>query len=160
MRAWTTAAALAAAACIAAAAVAAESGQVPYPTGYRHWFVDHSTVMLPRHSRESEVGIAQVYANPSALKGLKSGKYADGAVFVIDRYEIVEGDDKILSQGKRKALVVMQRDHRRTETGGWAFEGFVGGDPQKRVVTDGGKACFTCHSPLADNHYLFTHYHP
>ncbi|HXM70668.1 MAG TPA: cytochrome P460 family protein, partial [Thermoanaerobaculia bacterium] len=125
MRAWTTAAALAAAACIAAAAVAAESGQVPYPTGYRHWFVDHSTVMLPRHSRESEVGIAQVYANPSALKGLKSGKYADGAVFVIDRYEIVEGDDKILSQGKRKALVVMQRDHRRTETGGWAFEGFV-----------------------------------
>jgi len=160
MSAWTRYLLLAALLCAAGAAAAADSGQVPFPTGYRHWFVDHSTAILPGHTPENEIGIAQVYANPLALKGLKSGKYADGAVFVIDRFQIVEGDNKVLSQGDRKALVVMLRDHRRTETGGWAFEAFKGGDPKERVVTDGGKFCFTCHAPHADNNYLFTRYHP
>ena len=160
MRRWLTALALAAAAGVAGAALAADSGTVPFPTGYRSWFVDHSTVMLPGHTPEREVGIAQVYANAKALKGLKTGKFADGAVFVIDRFQISEGDNKVLSQGERKALVVMLRDHTRKDTGGWGFEAFVGGDPKQRVVSDGGKACFTCHAPLASNNFLFTHFHP
>ncbi len=149
-------------ACLAGTALAADSGLVRFPTGYRHWYLDHSSATLPGHTPENEVGIANVYANALALKGLESGKYADGSVFVIDRFELVEDSaNKTLTEGARKALVVMQRDQKRhKDTGGWGFEAFIGGDPTKRVVTDGGKFCFTCHAPLAANSYLFTKLHP
>ncbi|MFI4987369.1 MAG: cytochrome P460 family protein [Alphaproteobacteria bacterium] len=148
--------------CLAGTALAADSGLVRFPADYRSWYLDHSSATLAGHTPEGEIGLANVYANASALKGLKSGKYADGAVFVIDRFQFVEDSaNKTLTEGARKALVVMQRDQKRyKDTGGWGFEAFKGGDPKQRVVTDGGAHCFTCHAPLADNNYLFTKLHP
>jgi hypothetical protein len=76
---------------------------------------------------------------------------------VVDRFKYVEAGNHSLTQGERKVVAVMLRDAKRyAETGGWGFQAFKGGDPSQTAVKDGGKACFTCHVPLADNNYLFT----
>ena len=96
-------------------------------------------------------------ANPLAVDGLKSGTFKDGATFVVDRFEYTEGENRTLSQGSRKVVAVMVRNAAQfPETCGWGFAAFKGGDPKAQVVKDGGKACFTCHIPHADNDFLFT----
>ncbi len=142
---------------IMSAIAIAEDGAIAYPDGYRNWFHHHTTVNQPGHTPEGNVGIQHVYANTLAVEGLKSGTYRDGAVFVVDRFQQVEGDNSTINQGMRKVVAVMIRNAARyPETGGWGFEAFKGGDQNARVVKDGGKACFTCHAPLGDNSYLFT----
>ncbi|MGH8728707.1 MAG: cytochrome P460 family protein [Burkholderiales bacterium] len=42
----------------------------------------------------------------------------------------------------------MKDNGRFSDTGGWGFEGFKGGDASQREVAHGGKACFGCHVPL------------
>jgi hypothetical protein len=146
-------------ACIATTPALADqdTSQIALPDGYRTWFHDRSTVNMPGHSPESNIGIQHVYANAAAVDGLKSGTFADGATFVVDRFKYVEGDNHTLVQGDRKVIAVMVRDAQRyAETGGWGFQAFKGGDPNQKVVKDGGKACFVCHIPHADNNYLFT----
>lgn len=160
MRPRTTAFALVSLACFVGTAFAEEAGVTPFPDGYRNWYVDHSTVALQGHTPEDELGIQHVYANPAALKGLETGKFDDGAILVVDRFAYIEDNNKTLSQGDRKVIAVMQRDQQRfKDTGGWGFEAFKGGDPAQRLVTDGGKGCFTCHAPLTDSSFVFTRLH-
>jgi hypothetical protein len=156
----TTTLVLVSLACVSGVALAEQSGPIPFPEGYRNWYVDHSTVALQRHTPEDEVGIQHVYANLPALKGLETGKFDDGAVLVVDRFAYIEDNNKTLSQGDREVIAVMQRDQRRfKDTGGWGFEAFKGGDPAQRLVTDAGKSCFGCHAPHTDNNFLFTRIH-
>jgi hypothetical protein len=137
-------------------AAAQETG-ISFPEGYRNWFHHHTTVNLKGHAPEGNIGIQNVYANPLAVEGLKSGNFKDGATFVVDRFEYTEGENRTLSQGSRKVVAVMVRNAAKfPETGGWGFAAFKGGDAKAQVVKDGGKACFTCHIPHADNDFLFT----
>jgi hypothetical protein len=109
------------------------------------------------HEPEGNVGIQHVYANAEALQGLKTGEFADGATFVVDRFGYKEADNHTITQADRKVVAVMVRDAQRyPETGGWGFQAFKGGDPNQKVVKDGGKACFTCHIPHADNSFVIT----
>lgn len=144
------------AACTGFAAVADDTG-IAFPEGYRSWHHHRSTVNMTGHLPEGNVGIQHVYANVAAMEGLRTGKFADGATFVVDRFSYQDGGNSSLTQGARKVVAVMVRNAAKyPETGGWGFEGFKGGDPAQRVVKDGGKACFTCHAPYADNHFLFS----
>jgi hypothetical protein len=144
--------------CAAGFAVAdQDTSQIALPEGYRSWYHHHSTVNMIGHEPEGNVGIQHVYANPAAVQGLKTGTFADGAIFVVDRFKYTEAGNKSLGQGDRKVVAVMVRDAQRyAETGGWGFQAFKGGDPDQKAVKDGGKACFTCHIPHADNSFLFT----
>jgi hypothetical protein len=109
------------------------------------------------HQPDGNTGLQHVYANAAALEGLKTGRFSDGATFVVDRFKYAEADNHSLTQGDRKVVAVMVRDAQRyAETGGWGFQAFKGGDPSQQAVKDGGKACFVCHIPHADNNYLFT----
>jgi hypothetical protein len=147
------------AACMAAtlALAAQDTSQISLPEGYRTWFHHHSTVNMTGHNPEGNIGIQHVYANAAAVDGLKTGTFADGATFVVDRFKYVEGDNHNLTQSDRKVIAVMVRDAQRyAETGGWGFQAFKGGDPNQKAVKDGGQACFVCHIPHADNNYLFT----
>ena len=59
----------------------ADNNAVPYPEGYRRWFHTKSMLIQPGHALENPFqGIHHIYANPKALKGLKTGNYADGSV--------------------------------------------------------------------------------
>ena len=130
---------------------------IAFPDGYRIWFHHHTTVDLTGHAPEGNVGIQSVYANKLAVEGLKSGTFANGATFVVDRFKYTEDANHSLSQDGRKVVAVMVRDAQRyTETGGWGFQAYKGGDPKMLAVKDGGTACFACHIPHADNNFLFT----
>lgn len=139
------------------ALAAQDTSQIPFPEGYRSWYHHHSTVNLAGHDPAGNVGIQHVYADAAAREGLRSGKFAKGATFVVDRFAYSEDANHALSQGARKVIAVMVKDDGRyPETGGWGFQAFKGGDPNVRAVTDGGIQCFSCHIPLADNDHLFT----
>lgn len=130
---------------------------ISYPEGYRSWFHVKSRINLDGHSAAANVAFQHIYANDKALAGLKSGQYADGAVLVMDRIGYAEAADKVLNEGARKALLVMIKDAARyPATGGWGFEGFKGGDPAQRLVSDGGAKCFTCHAPLSQDGFVFS----
>lgn len=149
--------ALAASCAITFAIADQDTSQISFPQGYRTWFHHHSTVNMTGHQPDGNIGLQHVYANAAALEGLKTGKFSDGATFVVDRFKYIEADNHSLTQGDRKVVAVMVRDVQRyAETGGWAFQAFKGGDPNQKAVKDGGKACFACHLPLADNNFLFT----
>lgn len=142
---------------IAASHRAPQSADIPYPNSYREWFHVKSRVNLEGHSIAPNVGMQHVYANPQAMAGLKSGVYADGATFVLDRLNYAPAEDQILREGDRKALVVMVKNEARyPNTGGWGFEGFKGGDPKQRLVKDNGAKCFSCHAPLASEGFVFS----
>jgi hypothetical protein len=131
--------------------------EIAFPEGYRDWYQHHTTVNLPGHTPEGEVGIQNVYVNPAARAGLRSGKFEDGAAFVVDRFSLRNEDADTLKQDVRKVVAVMVRDAERFKaTGGWGFQAFKGGKADAPVVKDGGVACFACHAPLADNNFLFT----
>lgn len=137
--------------------VAAHSGGIAYPEGYRAWYHVKTRLNGDGHSLAANVGFQHVYANDAALAGLKSGQYADGATLVLDRLAYGEGEDKIVTETGRKVLLVMVKDARRyAGTGGWGFEAFKGGDRAQRVVQDGGAKCFSCHAPLSQDGFVFS----
>lgn len=137
--------------------LSAAETKVRYPEGFRSWYHVKSMVIQPGHPLENPFGgIHHVYANAKAIQGLKSGNYPDGAVLVFDLFDYQE-DNHALVEGKRKLIGVMERDSKRfAATGGWGFEGFGEGRPEKRLVTDGGKGCYDCHASQQARQYVFS----
>jgi len=130
---------------------------VPYPDGYRQWFHVKTMLIKPGHPLENPFqGLHHIYANKKAQSGLKTGNYADGSVFVFDLHEYLE-KDKTIQQGERKLVGVMSKNMKKHEkTGGWGFEGFAGDSKSKRLVSDGGQSCYSCHTSQKENGYVFT----
>ena len=138
-------------------AVAGE--QVPYPENYRTWIHAKSMVIQPGHPLENPFqGIHHVYVNEAAKQGLETGRYSTGAVFVFDLLSYTAADFS-LQEGDRKLIGVMHKDQDSyAETGGWGFEAFAGDSRTQRIVKDGGVDCFSCHTQVKDNDYVFTRY--
>jgi hypothetical protein len=146
---------------LVAVLLAADQPAVSYPRGYRQWFHVKSMVLQPGHPLyEGFGGIHHVYANAKAKKGLETGRYEDGAVLVFDLFE-APSEGNAITEGARKVLAVMEKNSKRFgETGGWGFEGFAGGDPNKRVVSNAKEQCFTCHASQEAKGYVFSTWRP
>jgi hypothetical protein len=149
-------------AALALATVALAAGDdgtaVPYPDGYRAWRHVKSMLIEPGHPLyDAFGGLHHLYANDLALEGYRTGRFPDGAVIVFDLLAAGRTDHAV-TEGERKVLGVMHRDRRRyASTGGWGFEGFVGGKPTERAVGANGKtACFDCHTAQANRDYVFS----
>jgi hypothetical protein len=134
-----------------------ETDGVPFPQGYRNWLHAKSMLIEPGHALENPFqGIHHIYANGKAAKGLKTGNYADGAVLVFDLLNYEE-KDKTIQEGERKLVGVMHKDSAKyASTGGWGFEGFAGNSKTERLVKDGGKSCFECHTAQKAKDYVFS----
>jgi len=132
---------------------------VPYPEGYRDWSHVKSMVIEPGHTLANPFqGIHHVYGNSQAIQGLKDGEYPDGAVLVFDLLNYIK-QDQTIQETDRKLIGVMHKDAKRyKDTGGWGFEGFAADSTTKRLTTDGGKGCFSCHAPKADQSYVYSQY--
>lgn len=132
---------------------------VPSPVDYRNWHHVKSMVIQPGHAlHEAFGGIHHVYANDAAMAGLKTGVYADGAVFAFDLLEAKEGGNAV-QEGGRKVLGVMHRSSEAfAATGGWGFAGFT--PDGKDVVKDMGAQCYQCHASQEPRGYVFSQWRP
>lgn len=149
---------LAAAVTLVTTVALAADPAVPYPKDYRDWHHVKSMVIEEGHPLYGAFGgIHHIYANSKALKGYRSDKFPDGSVIAFDLLEAVH-DGNAVTEGQRKVLGVMHKDSKKYKTtGGWGFEGFGGGDPNKRVVgKDAASACFGCHIPQKSQDYTFS----
>lgn len=131
--------------------------QVRYPTGYRTWQHVKSMVLNKGHPLfEAVGGLHHIYANPKALQGYKARTFPDGSVIVFDLFEAVDQDNAI-SEGVRKAVVVMERDARRFKaTDGWGYQVF---EPVTRKATldaKGAADCAACHASQKATGYVFS----
>jgi len=64
-------------------------------------------------------------------------------------------------EGGRKAIALMVKDaNKYAATGGWGFQAWAGGDPEKPVVTDAANQCFACHVTQKAHDYVYSTYIP
>jgi hypothetical protein len=139
--------------------VFAENKMVDYPDGYRQWTHIKSMLIEPGHALENPFqGIHHVYGNKIALKGFKEGSFPNGSVLVFDLLQYNRSNHAI-QEGDRKLIGVMQKDKKAFKsTGGWGFEAFPKNSRKDRVVGDGGKSCYSCHTSQNGHDYVFSRF--
>lgn len=122
------------------AACAGEQGSLP--KNYQSWPKSKARVIIDKKSMF--YGIHYIYVDKKAMPTYKSGgaNYPEGSRFVAVNYSIKEEGGKQVP-GKKTMIVVMQRDKKQQETGGWRFEGFT--PDGKPSGLDGKRDCFGCH---------------
>ena len=140
-----------------AASTFAIAADVSYPEKFRDWKHVKSMVLNQGHPLfEAVGGMHHIYANPKALAGYKAGKFADGAVIVFDLFEAIDKDNAV-SEGARKAVVVMAKDKRKFKaTDGWGYQVF---DPKSGKGGLDAKAqadCHACHVSQKNKDYVFS----
>src|SRR5215831_18690316 len=80
------------------------SGAITVPAGFREGAHVKSAIVLAGHPAfATEGGIHHIYANPAALAGYRSGRFADGAVIVYELLETREADG-VMSEGPRRRI--------------------------------------------------------
>jgi hypothetical protein len=150
-----------------APAVQGDEGSVPFPEGYRSWTFLHGSLVpagAPAFAKSPCVkpctnGIFYFYANELAMKGLRTGTYADGAIIAEEMLEFLVGDKSNGGEGRRVLTAVMVKDSRHyAATGGWGFGKFDEGSKANTLDAKAQQACFQCHVPRKDHGYVFTQY--
>ena len=140
---------------------------VPFPNGFRDWFVVNSMIVTKDSPISAQIGgMHIIYVNAKGLPTLKMGgpfPYPDGTVFADDVHEFSVKDGSYV-EGSKKAVTVMVKDAKKyATTGGWGFQVWAGGDPSKPLVPDAAhaiQACFVCHTPQQAQDYTFSTYIP
>lgn len=115
--------------------------RVALPKGYEKWEKSKEKVVSDKKSLF--YGIHYIYVDKKALKVYKTGGvYPEGSRFVVVNYAIREEAGKPV-RGKKSMVVLMKKDKKYAETGGWLFAGFT---PEgKPSGLDPVKNCFECH---------------
>jgi len=138
---------------LAATSARAEEKSPALPRDFRSWM--HVRSMVVTDADHGMYGFHEVYANPQALKVLRSEartpRFPDGSTFVVSIYEVVTKDG-MTSAGQKRRDVVQVKDSKATATGGWRFAAF---EPSgKRIAVDQA-TCFSCHSAAKDSDSVF-----
>lgn len=86
-------------------------------------------------------GIHYIYADKKAMQGYMAGnRFSEGSTIIVEHFNIKEGS---ASDGPKNMVVLMRKDKRRKETGGWLFAGY--GPDGKPSGLDPVSTCFGCH---------------
>ena len=137
----------------------AKESVIPYPENYREWKHIKSMLIQKGHPlADPFAGMHHIYANEAAADGYKNGKFKDGSVIVFDLLD-VKDENHAVHESERKLIGVMVKSSENYgKTGGWAFEGFSGDSRSRRLVTDGGRSCFSCHASQEEQDFVFSKY--
>jgi hypothetical protein len=120
---------------IAAAAVP------PLPKGYAGWKKSERKVVTDKSSLF--YGIHYIYADKKAVQGYQAGnKFAEGSSIIVEHFNIKK-DGNTAVDGPKNMVVLMRKDKRKKETGGWLFAGY--GADEKPSGLDPVGTCFGCH---------------
>jgi len=134
---------------ISIAAFAASSPALP--KGYQSWQKSERKVISDKSSLF--YGIHYIYADKKAMQGYQAGnKFPEGSRIVIEHFNI-KGSPS--TDGPKNMVVLMQKDKRRKETGGWLYAGF--GADGKHSGLDPVKTCYECHlKDAAQKDFVFS----
>jgi len=119
--------------------MAAAATMPPLPKAYTGWKKSERKIVTDKNSLF--YGIHYIYADKKALQGYKAGnKFPEGSTIVVDYFNIKAGSD---ADGPKNMVVMMRKDKRKKETGGWLFAGY--GADGKPSGMDPVGTCFGCH---------------
>jgi hypothetical protein len=142
---------------IAAGPPVAPSG-IALIEGYRNW-----QVIAPSY-RPDKGHIRAVLGNETAIKAFREGKrpFPDGTIFAKVAWNAVKLPKFPVAvvPGTFAQVEFMIKDSGKYKnTGGWGFARFLG-ENYKPYGKDAGfvQECFGCHTPVADNDFVFTHW--
>ncbi len=137
------------------AAVAAAAAAVALPKGYQKWAKSKQQVVTDRNSLF--YGIHHTYVNSRAMPVFKKGGvYPEGSIFVVEQFGLrKEGDTP--ARGRKSMIVMMKKDKRFPQTGGWQFVGFTADGKPSGI--DPVKNCFGCHQKdAADRDFVLSRF--
>jgi hypothetical protein len=128
------------------------------PEGYRNWTHVKTAVNNPSFAAHS--GFHHIYANPKAIDGYKTGKFADGSIIVFDVLQSVPQKNGDIYEGKRKLIDIMVKNSAQfSETGGWGYEEYNYSDSLKTTALHPAKnQCFDCHNSRKEKDFVFSDY--
>jgi hypothetical protein len=140
---------------LSVASAALGTGAVTLPKGYESW--EKSRKKIVEDKKSLFYGVHYLYVDKKAMKPYKSGgAYPEGSRFVVVFYNLKDEGGKQV-EGKKNMIVLMQRDGKQKDTGGWLFAGFT---PEgKPSGIDPVKNCFECHQKdAADRQFVISKY--
>jgi Cytochrome P460 len=121
------------------AIVAIAASTPALPRGYLSWQKSERKAIGDKSSLF--YGIHYIYADKKAMQGYQAGnKFPEGSRIIIEHFTI-KGNPAV--DGPKNMVVLMQKDKRHKDTGGWLFAGF--GADGKPSGLDPVKTCFDCH---------------
>lgn len=110
------------------------------PKGYLKWQKSERKMVTDKGSLF--YGIHYIYADKKAMQGYKGGnKFPEGSSIVVEYFNIKDGNSAV--DGSKNMVVLMRKDKRMKDTGGWLFAGF--GTDGKPSGLDPVATCFGCH---------------
>jgi Cytochrome P460 len=111
----------------------------PLPKGYHSWQKSERKVVTDKSSLF--YGAHYLYADKKAIQGYQAGnRFREGSRIVIEFFNI-KGTPAV--DGPINMIVLMQKDSRHKDTGGWLFAGYSGDGRPSGI--DPLKNCFDCH---------------
>jgi hypothetical protein len=141
---------------------AGTAGDLKVPPNFQHWYLVNSLLITKDPNQFGIVsGLHLIYVNGAGFERLKRGgstPYPDGTVLV-DDVRAVSPTDGAYQQGARTFNTLMVKDSKKyASTGGWGFQAWAAVEPNKAIVNDPTKQCFTCHLPKQANDYTYSTY--
>ncbi|BCS53727.1 cytochrome P460 family protein [Geobacter sp. SVR] len=123
----------------------------PLPKGYVQWQKSERKVVTEKSSLF--YGIHYIYADKKAMQGYRAGnRFPEGSTIVVDFYNIKDGSPE---DGAKNMVVLMRKDKRVKETGGWLFAGY--GADGKPSGMNPVTTCFGCHKKdAAEKDYVIS----
>lgn len=145
-------------AAFAESAVPPAPNGIAIPEGYKDWKVIGSS------HRQDNNTLRVILGNDAAIKAARAGEtrpWPDGSILGKLVWKDASHPDweKATVPGAFVHAEFMIKDSNRyKETGGWGFARWKGLD-QKPYGKDASfvQECFSCHTPVKDNDYVFTH---
>ena len=119
--------------------IAAAATTPSLPKGYSGWKKSERKLVTDKNSLF--YGIHYIYADKKAMQGYKAGsRFPEGSTIIVDYFNIKAGSE---ADGSKNMVVMMRKDKRKQETGGWLFAGY--GADGKPSGMDPVGTCFGCH---------------
>ncbi len=122
----------------------------------REWrsYTHVKSMVIPDRNHEL-YGFHHIYVNNKGLKALLSkDEFPQRTIFVAVFYDVEIGKDGSLNQGKKLYYLLMIKDARAEETGGWIYAFFD--RDGKYIEKDVEKECYDCHLSAKDSDYVFS----
>jgi cytochrome P460 len=136
---------------------------VSYPEGYKSEFTHYDT-----RNRANGKQVAVLYANKIAIDTASNTKLSDGAIIIMEIYKTkpgedgkpIAGADGLFEKGKFAAVAVMEKRSNwdtgfdaKQRAGDWGFAIYK----TDGTVKDNKLDCASCHTPMPDSDFLFSH---